>query len=470
MTPGNVVLSPLDWLMPRSYVSQILCFPADDSRIFEILKEGLSKTVEDVPYLLSGVVDQEYPKGSVRLTDPYQTVEDLIAWQDLSETLDYALLKAANFPPSALTIPSIKPRDTAPPLPTPEPVVRAKLSLIKGGILLCVSIHHSTTDITGFGALLKLWASHCRTESSADVGPKQSWYDRSLLIHSPEAYTGQDLATVPELVHIVDHSEQFKSVEPTPKAAVFETRVFRFPEQTLQDLKTSVNRCFSSTSNGIGWVSTGDIVAALLWSAIIWAEQDDIQGPGNTNKTCTAGIPVNFRSRFDPPLPKDYLGAAIGMTTARVTRSILLSLSTDPMTEDTQAHGDIILALAHIAGAVRESIGRIDGNKMRSLLDYTASRPDITSIKLGPRHDGISLVSWANEGVYELDWGKVLGRCESVRLPRMAGRRYPIVLPKLSSQNTGQAAGLEVIASFDEKTMERFCQSRLIRLFATTGG
>ncbi|KAK6082528.1 stip1 likey and u-box containing protein 1 [Seiridium cupressi] len=436
---------------------------ADCSQVFEALREGLRGTVQDVPHLLSGVEDQEYPKGSVQLTTPYQAVEDLFSWQDLSGALDYSTLKENHFPPSAFTAPSIRSPETAPPYPTPEPVFRARLSLVKGGVLLCVAVHHSTTDVTGFGALLKIWAAHCRSRSSAEVDFDPSWCDRSLL-RGPALETVKLSDTVPDLIHVVERDEMPTTVKSTNKGIIYETRIFYFPQATLQELKMTVNEHLPNLENRVPWVSTGDILTAILWSATIWTDQGSVEVAPDNGDMCAVGIPVNFRSRLNPKLPQDYLGAAFGMTTASVARANLLSASRNTATANVPLNKGSLLSLARIASAIRSSLGHVSEAGIRSALEYTASQPDITSIKLGPRHDGISLVSWADQGVYDLDWGQVLDKCDAVRIPKLGARRNPIVLPRVSGKD-GSQPGLEVIVSFDEKTMEKFCQNTLIQQF-----
>jgi trichothecene 3-O-acetyltransferase len=456
-------LTPVEWLMPRTYVSQILCFGVTDQHIFGILKEGLHGLVQDVPYLLSGVVSQEAPKGSVRLTDPYQTVKDLFSFHDLSATLNYETLKADHFPPKALTSHAIRPPGTTPPYATLTPVFRARLSLADGGLLLCIAVHHSTTDVTGLGALLKLWAAHCRSGSSAAVGFDPSWFDRSILLGSSTGSVGP-APDIPEFIHLLEKGEQPRLAIAPLEDTVYETEIWHFPQKLLHELKEVLNQHVVAMRLEVPWVSTGDVLAAILWSATTWAEQPEGGTASCARERCATGIPVNFRSRIHPRLPTDYLGAAFGMTTAFADRADLLSASASISPGEDVPRTDHVLSLARVASAIRVSLGGINDDSVRNVLQYTVSRPDITSIKLGPRHDGISLVSWADEGVYELDWGDSIGRCEAVRLPKMGARRYPIILPRIPPTGDNEP-GHEVIASFDERTMERFCQNPLIRQF-----
>lgn len=450
--------------MPQVYVSQILCFSAEDRHIFKVLKNGLRRTVQDIPYLLGGLTSQATPRGSTRLVESYQTVDDLITLVDLSESLDYALLRANHFPPSSLTDPAIRPPDTTPPYASPAPVLRARLTLVKGGALLCVAVHHGTTDITGFGALLKLWAAHCRESSSAAVHFDRSWYDRCELCRTAATTVADDAAAprvIPELLHTLDGSEKRKA---NIDGAVYVTRILHFSQALLQDLKTSVNEHLRSKQGPVEWVSTSDVLTAILWSSTVWIkDSSDVDDEEvHSNVPCTIGIPVNFRARLEPALPRNYLGAAFGMTVASASRAELVAASAVPLLSS-----DTVASLAKIASAVRVALGRVQDASIKDILRFVETQPDdITRIKLGPRHDGISLVSWADQGVYEWDWGCSLGHCDAVRLPRMAGKRDPIVLPRVP-ERSGAPAGLEVIASYDTETMERFCQSLLIQRFAS---
>lgn len=462
---GSNSLTPFDWLMPRVYVSQILCFPTSDHGNFEALKEGLRGTARDLPYLLSGVTTQDVPRGSLRLTDPYQTVDDLISWEDLSGSLDYAVLKAGHFPPSSLVDPAIRPPDTIPPLKTPAPVLRARLSSVRGGALLCVAVHHSTTDITGIGALLKLWAAHVRTKSSVAVQFDRSWYDRDVMcgMATMAADNAAPVDEVPGLVHVIKSDKQSLAKKNTPKA-VYVTRILHFPYTLLQELKMAVNDQVRSLQGAVEWVSTGDVLTAILWTATIWMKEVD--NDDEKADSCSIAVPANFRAQLSPALPQNYLGSAFVMTLASATRNDLLRASAaGPSTDGLLPHASMS-SLARIAAAVRSSLGRVNDASVKQVLRFVTSQSDITPIKFAPRHNGISLVSWVDEGVYELDWGDALGRCDAVRLPRMAAKRDPIVLPRIPAAES-RPAGLEVIASYDEEMMERFCQNPLIRRFGS---
>lgn len=97
---GPSQLSPLEWIMPRSYISQILCFPSSNPRISEVLRDGLAGTLGDVSYLASRVVARAHPKGSVALSSPCDSLSDLFHVNTYTD-VDYDTLQTGAFRPSA---------------------------------------------------------------------------------------------------------------------------------------------------------------------------------------------------------------------------------------------------------------------------------------------------------------------------------------------------------------------------------
>ncbi|OTA99798.1 hypothetical protein M426DRAFT_252294 [Hypoxylon sp. CI-4A] len=458
-------LSPLNRLMPRGYVRQMLCFPSTHADVAEVLKAGLAGVVADVPYLLSGVATSNDSKH-VSLSEPYQTLEDLYSEQDISDVINYEVIKRQSFPPSAFAVPDIIPSDTQPPFSNPAPVFRARLSLVKGGFILCIAVHHCTTDITGFGALLKIWASYCKAGVSTAAGFDRTWLNRRDLLERPGMFAKQAPTSIPELLHVREPDEHAKLVGVSSRPSDLTTGIFFFPQETLYALKKVVNDYIASEGSA-GWVSSGDILTALLWSAILDAEQDPAAGVEGFN---TIGCPVNFRSRLKPPLSPDYLGAAFVMTTATVLREDLVSFATgaSPSNIDTLSDSASISRLAKIATTIRASLQRVDEEIVRNVLAYLDTAPnDHPPIILGPRHDGISIVSWADQSAYELDWGEIVGKCDAVRLPKLVYKRYPIVLPRIPNRDNETGGGLEVIVSFDKQIFERFAESWPIKRFAS---
>jgi trichothecene 3-O-acetyltransferase len=448
-TKRNEPLSPIDWVMPRSYISQILCFSASCPQVPQILKDGLAATLVDVPYLACDIVEGGQPKGSVMLAKTSQSLNDLFQIKDLSATTDYCSLKSAHFSPLLLDKLDVFHANLNVLGIGPLPVFRATISRVRNGHLLCVSVHHSTTDITGFGALLKLWASHCRTGSSKSVQFANICLDRERLLNTPT----EPPARCPAFLHIRNDSKTGKK----PDSSGFddmESLIFNFQRQELQSLKAEVTPYLPDETT---WVSTGDIVTAILWGAMVFAESqyDARFGQGTTpfeNGERSIRIPVNFRSRYRPALPKDYIGAAFGISLATAKESDLRHIA-------TAAENVLFLsALASVAVVIRRAINLVDGENMRSVVHYLAAQKDLRNIELGPHNNSPSIVSWADEGIYDLDWGCKIGNCDAVRLLNLKNKRWPIVLPRR------QNGDLEVFVRLETRQMEVLKNSWVMRL------
>ncbi|KAK8042348.1 hypothetical protein PG994_012831 [Apiospora phragmitis] len=393
-------------------------------------RDGLAATAAQVPYLLSRVVSLAGPHGAVGLSEPYQSVEDLFDVRDVSKDYSYSNLRDKGLPPDVFGRGGFAPETSE---QNEEPVFRARLSLVEGGSVLGVAVHHSTTDITGLGALLKIWAANCRRlRGSSDEGngvpPSEmgegfvsaAMLDRAAVRDLGSEVVGTEIpSTMPSVIF-------FQDGEPVPKP----TAVTPPPEPA------SVCRGRRT------WVSTGDVLTALLWNAVVAAEApppSSTSDNNNATSSSTISIPVNFRTRCEPPLPPDYLGAAFGRAAASAPVRELVSMAArSPPTMMTTSK------------AIRD---QVNAQSIRAAVAYAAAQPDIARVKRRPA-DGISMVSWADQGVCALDWGSHVERCEAVRLGKMPGRRHPIVLPRLAD------GGLEVILSLEVAAMGRFRRMR----------
>ncbi|QYT06116.1 hypothetical protein H0G86_012982 [Trichoderma simmonsii] len=425
-------LSPLEWVMPRSFISQILCFPSTNPRIYEVLRDGLAGTLTDVPYLASRIVARTHPKGSVALSSPCDSLGDLFRVQDIATTVDYNDLKAGGFRPSLFDGLDLFSADLNPANTSPSPVFRAVLSLVKGGCLLSVSLNHSTADITAFGSLLKIWASHCKTGSSEEIQFSQHWLDRTAIVNSSRHAP----ANAPLLLHKENSSPSSQPSKPVE----IETTFFRYSAESLKSLKVEVSK---HLPDGTSWVSTSDILTALLWGSATFSEFPDDDN-NTASDFCSMRIAVNCRSRYSPPLPKNYLGAAFGVSLVTAKKVDLVDIG--------RSSGETysISAIANVAAAIRQSVNVIDEDKMNTIVNHLSAQEDVTGLKLCEQPASVSIVSWADEGVYELDWGTELGHCEVVRLPTFKTKRYPVVFPRLPNGD------LEVLVSFDRELLDRW--------------
>ncbi|KAI1118238.1 hypothetical protein F5Y14DRAFT_399710 [Nemania sp. NC0429] len=491
-------LSPLEGLMPNTYVRQIYCFPTSNpSSAVNVLSRGLRGLAQDVPYILSRLVSTTSASG-IAVSAPCRNPEDLLSRHDLSDSISYAALQSAYFPPGAFTTApgnGIAPPESLAPYPASPAVFAARATLVAGGLVLCVAVHHAMTDITGYGALLKIWASHCRTSSSSseDIGFDANWMNRAPLF---SASTSSISVPLPDLLHVrTPEEEAARSARRSRYVPEdFQTGIFYFPHTRLRALKGAVNAHIASRGAGAdAWVSTGDVLTSLLWSAIIAATADGAEGdvvPDDATRTSTLSFPVQFRSVLRPPLPRDFLGAAFVMTNAKVLHKDVCLVSPpransnfvaarQQLKTESRAEAESpvdfvdIGALANVALAIRRSTQGIDDAAVRQVLECLEAHREVNPkapLILGPpRYDAggswTSVVSWADQCIYELDWGDDIGRCDAVRLSKMESERDPIILPRVPGLD-GDDGGLEVIMSYERTRMQRLADSPIMRQLA----
>ncbi|KAK6852948.1 hypothetical protein PG995_011499 [Apiospora arundinis] len=483
---------PLDWLMPHTYIRQMLCFtspPAGEYCLERKLATALERMADQIPWLLSRVVSLEYPHGAACLSPPDQAegqdfrnkgISDvLLDVKDYAQEYSYAALKSMSFPTDRLP-----PHEFLPETPSPDdeeepPVFRARLSHLEGGFVLGVAVHHSTTDITGLGALLEIWAAHCRRgeqrhDDDDDDGAAAPVVTTDMLDRAAVRDLGSGSSEIPDAIpSVLFFQDDCEAGAPTsdllataaPSATTitippsFVTAIFYFAPQSLRRLKA-----FANDGADLPWVSTGDALTTLLWSAVVAAES-----PSNTMTplSSTINIPVNFRGRCEPPLSPKCLGAGFGRATVSAPTDELLSIamsspsgsSGDPRYNKRNLDSTATTLLAKTAAAIRRAItSQINAQSIRDAVTYTAAQRDINRVKRRPA-DGISMVSWADQGVCQLDWGPTVGRCDAVRLGKFSRRRYPIVLPRLPD------GGLEVILSLEAAALAIFESSVLVKDF-----
>ncbi|CAG9946086.1 unnamed protein product [Clonostachys rosea f. rosea IK726] len=431
-------LSPLDWLMPRSYINHIICFASSSSSAPQVLRQGLADTLRDIPYLAGEITDQEHPKGSIALSEPYASVDDLFRVRDLSTAAEYKDLRAHNFSPSSLKGLDFSLGDLV--SSGRRPIFRAVFLLMNSGSVLSINVHHSTTDITGFGALLKIWASHCSLHSSQPVGFAADWLDRRALL--PSNYVALDAAQInlPTLLHR-EAADGIKKSGGHDDPDHLETLVFKLSGDTLRSLKGEVTKHLDT--DVVPWVSTSDVLFGLLWAAVTYAEDQEDPARRGTPGRATARqmrFPVNVRSRLRPPLPENYLGSAFVVALATVDNTDLLNI----IVKDVEPS---IAALARVATAIRKSILAINNKAVEEVVGFLAAQDDLAGLKLGQQATDVSIVSWADESVYELDWGQEIGRCEAVGIPALKNKRYPVILPRCLNGD------LELFVCFNKSTM-----------------
>ncbi|GFF78845.1 hypothetical protein IFM53868_02448 [Aspergillus udagawae] len=287
--------------------------------------------------------------------------------------------------------------------------------------------NHVVFDGTGGGVILNLLAESCCTSGSAEI-EQCSPVSRLL----PEASLRKLVLDITSpLEGRINHSEVYcHSLAATSSTLISEEsrapqEIFIFSADKINKLKQTFNyiypwlqdACEISTNAPLpSYVSSNDVLTALLWASIIKAGHSS-RDSKQPQKGYDCVMAVNLRPFFKPRLPESYMGNAV--TQLRIT--------VDPATLPPQGAGtphpswdmeslsglDIasLLPIAKLAFRIRHKLSGFNDHYVRSLTSFLKGHDDWNTMHLRPFD--IVVTSWRHLQVYDLDFGPHLGYIDS---------------------------------------------------------
>ncbi|KAK3377975.1 transferase family-domain-containing protein [Podospora didyma] len=504
-------LSPLDQLVPRGYFGEVLCFPCTDKRVLELLRNGLKSAAESIPYLTSFVIADTNisKKGWITLSESgADSLDDMLVCHDLpsletdmeKERVSYTALRDASFPIGtlnhALFYPDIPPHGIL-----PAPVLRAQATLVTGGVLLAVLVHHSVFDGTALNDLLTLWAASCHlgaaeNHTAIQISPRR--LDRRALLPKAvdiapatwpsEVYvtahsgtSGRNLATktASQFGHVLKHVLQaLKPTRSPPPASLakLSTTLHRISSSSLAELKTQINRILPQINNcsgsqDVAFVSTNDVITALISCAVATTAPPDAISSRrfwkkrNKAQESILGVAINIRPRLSPPLPPDFLGNGLGVAWISVPQKTLVNAGSEAS----------LVLLARVAATIRSGVARVDDSSVKNLIRWLDTYPgnihDEVWWRPADRMFDFYVSSWAGQKkLYEMDWGSgselLRGmRCEAIRCLQLVVKDIAVILPPRKTIEGSGEEDFELAVTLEAGQMERLQQSMLMRAF-----
>ena len=445
-------LTALDQLMPRSYSPLILTFPISKMQVEatkSLLIESVKLLVTEIPFLTYTVIDSSTRKGEVELIEPSDgevpsllTVKDWMVAPNSNEwNKTYQELHQQHMPMSALDGEKLAPSCRLDPyFNRPSPVFVAQANIIDGGLLLCTLLHHSVMDGPAIGTVLQRWSENCRNLQSSTAGiistlPEGS-LDRTPVLQGgrkDEKIQGHPAYNIAQPESSLSVETQAAPPSPPPMTAV----IFGIEKAAIARLKERINTHLKDQGRNDVWVSTNDVICAVIWQAITRARRESREDtePVETSPTrpCRLIFAVNGRSKLSPPLPSTYLGN-VNIITA--TANKLTSLL-----------DGAVSAIENSALTIRQAILGVNDGVIRSLIDLVDSLEDLSSISVvfKPLTLDVAITSWIEMGVYELDWGEAIGggKADYIRLTRVAFDGLCIVLPRKGKEDLEVLVGLK---------------------------
>ncbi|RSL58556.1 hypothetical protein CEP53_006098 [Fusarium sp. AF-6] len=440
-------LTPLDHLMPRTYVGVVFSFRTTESttKISARLQDGLVNLSKQLPWLSGRVFPTtrareggEVPGLEIRWSD-----DDAIPTIQDKGVIDTSYTSAAE----SVMPPSTVPADV---MPVPAMVDEATFSSgvpIFGasvfqfadmqGVGLFVSIHHNVVDADGFAQVMKLWAQNL---SGAEPSGEMLGLDRftrlsEALSEDLSAVSNQSTAEI-----FAAHPEHSSAPPAFPtEFAPATSKVCTIPIGRINGIKGQLEGLVSTPP------TTNTIVSALVWSAVTRARaqrKSDLQG-----ESSRLAMAVNGRRRLGERFStaeNPYFG-----------NNILYSLAKTEVENLNTSDADFIQKLAKVCDAIAESQSTTKINSRHIAEIYTLSEKMENYQMIFPgwylfSSRDFTLTSWADLGLYELDFGAGLQKPEFVRAPHSEADGVGLVMPRKRSEDEV----LEVIVMLRKDDME----------------
>ena len=450
---SRIEVATLEQISPRAWTRCFLCFQIGDeagrNAIIENLGKALKHTAQDLPFLSGKISEVQDSHGRTRLQwkagrNPKLFVKDLGGLMPSFEEL-----RSGKFPMSAFDGDLLCATGVWYPRPCKElAVCAAQINFIEGGMLFATSLSHIMADGTTMTTFLQRLAAHCNQGATVNALPPQV-FDKTPLFSHParKASTIQDH---PEFILLHEHP-------PSPPPSFtkrIDGQLFHFSAQSTAALKDRANPRNCSTPQSQDWVSTDAALSALIWRSVVSAacKSQGIEVKSTLSGFCSG---INARGRFDPPLPRDFVGSAW----------VLDPATKIPLNELLRPDPN----LADIAMVIQKSREKITSEYLDSLISLIDTLPDPSLLLPAAFTDALrttgAVSSWANFPLYDSDWGGLLGKCQRVRIAQtglMNGLQ--VVLPALPERLGG---GLEVVIGLEDEVMKVLMHDELWMAYAS---
>uniref|UniRef100_A0A2P2KYJ4 Shikimate O-hydroxycinnamoyltransferase-like n=1 Tax=Rhizophora mucronata TaxID=61149 RepID=A0A2P2KYJ4_RHIMU len=244
-----------------------------------------------------------------------------------------------------------------------------------GGVSLGVGWHHNLADGSGALQFFNAWSNIARG-LSVNVVP---FMDRTILRpRDPPTPTFDHLefGQAPVMNKTITPSQSHSGSQANS------TTILKITIDQINRLKSMAHN-----KNDNNWYSTNEVLAAYIWRTACKA-----RGLSDGQATLLS-IPMDGRSRLNPPLPPSYFGNAVFIVTVIALSGDLLS---EPFIKTVER--------------IREAINRRDDGYLRSAIDYIEALGDINSVMRGPQScqcPNLNFTSWLRLPFHRVDfsWG-----------------------------------------------------------------
>jgi hypothetical protein len=407
----------------HTYTILTLGFPiADESQqeaVIQVLSKATSEIIGAYPWLAGQVVNETAKEDEGKGSGVYRVVEykpheqgtKFLHVKDCRALCpSYADIVKARAPLSKLDGRILSPAYGFPnmyPNSVVEPVLIMQANLITGGLLLTICAQHNVMDANGNAMFIRQFASLCRGQRLSEEQVRIGNSDRETII--PPLKPGQEalpleIFRLPSMLSLANADPAAANWPPANSGTGW--KCFRFTAANVAALKAEASKECSSEKEA-QYISSNDAVSTFTWTRIVAARSRRLPKGGNTQ--LIRG--VNARTRLDSPISDWYMGHVIlcSLTTVPVENAINDSLSSTTL-------------------KVRRSLLDVNDHQIRSFFELLKTEKDRTTINYGAKMDSeadIMITSFAGLGLYDADFGELLGKPDFVRRPTLPAGTAP---------------------------------------------
>nr|WMY26075.1 AzoD [Aspergillus insulicola] len=445
-------LSPIDELFPPIYLRCQLFFPeTNPANCIANLQLGVKRLLAAVP-LLTGKIERSRSLGwTWKISISSATTFDItrvfkIKYHDMA--LGQMFKGATTEANPGLPFESCMPLPLFFNTARPAPIFGLQANVHSDGLLLSLAVSHMVFDATGMGTVISSLAKCCRARDDAISLPSSTSF---------EAETRRKLeSAIPaSSTTFADHFGDYTAAANIPAAELCEdvsyvaaggAYNFTLAAHKVERLKTLCNTWIERTApEGIPWVSSNDIVVALLWLCVNRARFPQLRDNSVCSNTpTTLWMPVNIRGRLRPAIPESYMGnAAISLQCTHQN----LDHFTSPEENLTGESDKLVMLLCRLSQEIRAGIHSMDDEYVRALLFFIINNP-ATLPPMGVTDVCVS--SWRNIDIYGAEFGEGIGRPLRMRYVDAVGDGVIFIMP----QRQDKASPWEINVSLKDETMK----------------
>ncbi|KAJ6786418.1 hypothetical protein PWT90_04040 [Aphanocladium album] len=472
VTPCLIQLSALDNLTARIYPSPTFFFPlqpdVEPRKLYEACARGLARYMYEKPYLAGIHKTDDTGRTSIEILPAPHAGANLpyCDHREIRGMPSYSELKKFGWPfadGSRDGLSALRPDNFPFPMfKTGDPILIPQFNILRGGIVLVLSISHAMGDLVQCKDFMQGWARHTNSVAISWVTgepepplPAQvasQLIDRSPL--SPVVETEYDIEKLASKARDIPHwslldprdpeeigrqveelfnrarlTDQDLSIHSEDVLRESSVSIWNFPKDSLAKLKSTALGVLGDGAR----LSTVDCLTSFTWQRLFAAKwAPGMSGPSSVPKKTQIVYAGSVRTRVNVPV--DYLPACVDLF---------------PVSEDTaEAATASPQNLARMATLIRGSSNSWSKDGFMQLLETAQMHPmNPGLIPKGPL-DALVTEHTRLRGALLEDWGPGMGHCEAYREPYL-GRLIPpgeiTLLPTLNGDVDVMFAGEAVM-------------------------